>query len=171
MDCTRSFVVASNLNQSWSLGARLDVWTIGTQHYWFGSTATDQSLFFVEGFKNINIYGVDLIGDFITGGSSSSNCIINDWRVTVEFVGQAALSGGEVRPAVNSLAVNIDTAYINSFQLSRYKTKIEFSSPIQSVQQIKFRGYSADGYGNESLTSVNVNWDLKYVFYYNYEGE
>jgi hypothetical protein len=171
MDCLRSFVVASTLNQSWNLGAKLDTWTVGSQHFWEGSTATEQSFFYVEGFKNINIYGVDLIGDFRTGGSASSDCIITDWRVTVEFVGQPALVGGEVRPAVNLLSVNIDTPDINSFQLSRYKTKVEFSSPIQSVTEIKFRDYSAEGYGNESLTQVNVNWNLKYVFYYNYEGE
>lgn len=170
MDCLKSFVIASNLNQSFALGPNLDVWTIGTQNYWFGRTTTAIASFNVQGFKNINIYGVDLIGDF-RSGPGGSNCIIEDWRVNVDLLGQAPLLGGQVVPFTNSLNINVDPAFTNTFQLSRYKPTVMFKSPIQSVKEIRFQAYSANGYANQSLTNVTVNWNLKYVFYYEFEGE
>ena len=70
-----------------------------------------------------------------------------------------------------TLNVNIENYFVGSFKVSKYKRDIQFSSPIQSVSEIIFDGYSVQGHANESISLVTVNWDLNYVFYYKFEGE
>ena len=170
MDCLRSFVVSSNLNQSFALGANLDVWTINSNNFWYGRTVGASADFNIQGFKNINIFGVDLVGDF-KSGPSGTQVLIDNWEVNVDFIGQASLIGGNIDPITNDYNVNTDNFFSNSFHLSKYKRGFQLESPIQSVTQIKFSGYTASGHANESLTSVRVNWKLNYIFYYKYEGE
>jgi hypothetical protein len=170
MDCLRSFVISSNLNQSFALGPNLDVWTIGTNNYWFGRTIGANADFNIQGFKNINIFGIDVVGDF-KSGPGGTQVLIDNWEVNVDLIGQASLIGGEVDPIGNIYNVNTDNFFTNSFVLSKYKRGFELSSPIQSVTQIRFSGYTASGHANQSLLSVTVNWKLNYIFYYKYEGE
>jgi hypothetical protein len=170
MNCLRSVSIDSSLNQSWALGPNLDVWTIGTQNFWFGRTTAAFASFNVQGFKNINIYGVDVIGDF-KSGPGGSQCIIDDWQVSLNFIGQAPGLGGEVVPLVNGLNVNTSGALARTFELSRYKTSFRLETPIQSVTSIIFDRYTASGHANQSLLNVTVNWDLNFIFYYQFEGE
>ena len=169
MNCLKSFVVKSNLNTSFPVGISYANWTIGTERYWTAQTNSAVANFNVAGFKNINIFGFDVMGDFHT--ASPNNGIVDDWRINLEFVGQAPIIGGNINPVSNAYNLNTDAAFINDYQLSRYKTKIELATPIQSVTQIRFGGYQANGYGNQSLTDINLNWDLIFVFYYQFEGE
>ena len=171
MDCLKSFSIDSSLNQTWLLGPNLDVWTIGGNNYWFGRTTTEFAEYNVQGFKNINIWGVDVTGDFKSGPGGANNCIIDDWHVNLNLIGQFTALGGVINPLVNGLNVNNAVASTNSFELSRFKTNIKFASPIQSVSRIRFDNYIASGHANQSLLSVQVNWNLNYVFYYTFEGE
>jgi len=170
MDCMRSFSIASNLNQSFAIGPNLDVWTIGGENYWFGRTVGANADFDVQGFKNINIYGIDVVGDF-KSGPGGSQVIIDNWEVNIDLIGQAPRLGGTVNPVVNLYNVNTDNFFSNSFVLSKYKRSFLLSSPVQSVTQIRFNGYTASGHANQSLLLATVNWDLNYVFYYKFEGE
>lgn len=170
MDCLRSFSLASNLNQSFALGPNLDVWTIGGQNYWFGRTTTGFAQFDVIGYKNINIYGIDVVGDF-KSGPGGSQVIIDNWEVRVDLVGQPPLLGGTVSPNPNLLNVNNDLGFNNTFILSKYKRGFELSSPVQSVTAIQFQAYTASGHANQSLLNVTVNWNLNYIIYYKFEGE
>ncbi len=170
MDCLRSFSINSSLNQSWALGPNFDTWTIGTDRYWFGRTTTAFAQYNIQGFKNVNIYGIDVIGDF-KSGPGGSQVIIDNWEVNVDLIGLPPLLGGQTVPAVNSLNVNTDIAFINRFIVSKYKRAIQFESPIESVTEIRFDAYTASGHANQSLLSATVNWNLNYVFYYLFEGE
>lgn len=168
MDCLRSFSIKSNLNQSFAAGVNFQTWLVGTDKFFIAKTTTATASFLINGFKNINIYGMDVMGNF-SSGNGTSKAIIDDWEVGVEFVGQQPLLGGSV--AVNALNVNIENYNIGRFNPSKYKRNIQFSSPIQSVTEIIFDGYKVQGYANESISFVTVNWDLNYVFYYKFEGE
>ena len=170
MDCLRSFSLASNLNQSFALGPNLDVWTIGGNNYWFGRTVGSSADFNVQGFKNINIWGIDCVGDF-KSGPAGTQVLIDNWEVNIDIIGQAPILGGEVNPFTNDYNLNTDSFFRNSFVLSKYKRGFNLASPIQSVTQIRFDGYTASGQANESLLSVTVNWDLNYIIYYTFEGE
>ena len=170
MDCLRSFVINSSLNQSFALGPNLDVWTIGTDRFWFGRTTGANADFDIQGFKNINIYGIDLIGDF-KSGPGGSQVLIDNWEVNIDLIGQAPEIGGLINPIPNIYNVNTNNFFVNSFVLSKYKRGFELQSPIQSVTQIRFSGYTASGHGNQSLLNATVNWDLNFVFYYLFEGE
>ena len=170
MDCLRSFSLASNLNQSFALGPNLDVWTIGTDNYWFGRTVGASASFNVQGFKNINIFGIDVVGDF-KSGPGTTQVLIDNWEVNIDLIGQAPKLGGIVNPITNIYNLNQDNFFSNSFVLSKYKRGFKLASPIQSVTEIRFDGYTASGHANESLLSVTVNWDLNYIIYYKFEGE
>lgn len=170
MDCLRSFVINQSLNQSFALGIDLATWTIGGENYFIGRRVTAFAEFEVQGFKNVNIYGIDVVGDFASA-TGTSKAAVDDWRMSVQLIGQAPLLGGIINPLGNALSVNINPAFTNSFQLSRYKTKAEFSSPIQSVTIIRFDGLQVNGHANESLLNVTVNWNLNYIIYYKFEGE
>ena len=170
MDCMRSFVIDASLNQSWALGPNLDVWTIGTNNYWFGRTSTAFAQFDVRGFKNINIFGIDCVGDF-KSGPGGNQCLIDNWEVSIDLIGQPQIIGGTVTPITNLLNVNQEPAFINNFILSKYKRGFELSSPIQSVNGIQFQAFTASGHANQSLLNVTVNWNLNFIFYYKFEGE
>lgn len=170
MDCLRSFVIDASLNQSFALGPNLSVWTIGTDNYWFGRTTGANATFNVQGFKNINIHGIDCVGDMKSGPGLNS-CLIDNWEVTIDLNGQPSILGGSVTPLTNIYNVNTDNVYVNRFVLSKYKRDAKFSSPIKSVTSIDFSGFTASGHANLSLTSVAVNWDLNFIVYYTFEGE
>jgi len=170
MDCLRTFVINSSLNQNFALGPNFDTWTIGTDRYWFGRTTAAFAQFNVQGFKNINIFGIDCVGDW-KSSPGGSNCLIDNWEVRIDLIGQPSILGGEVVPLANLLNVNTTTASTNNFILSKYKRKVELSSPVQSVTAIQFQAYTASGHANQSLLSADVNWNLNFVFYYQFEGE
>ena len=166
----RSFSLASNLNQSFALGPNLDVWTIGTNNYWFGRTVGANADFDIQGFKNINIYGIDVVGDF-KSGPGTSQVLIENWEVNIDLIGQAPILGGIINPVTNDYNLNQDNFFRNSFVLSKFKRGFKLESPIQSVTQIRLSGYTASGIANESILNATVNWDLNYIFYYKFEGE
>ena len=169
MDCLRSFVFKSNLAASFPVGISYTNWTIGTQRYWTAQTNLAIATFLTAGFKNINIFGFDVMGDFCT--ASPNNGIVDDWRINLEFVGQPPIIGGSINPVVNGYNINTDSAFINDYQISRYKTLIELPTPIQSVTEIRFGGYQLNGHANQSLLDIDITWDLTFVFYYRFEGE
>ena len=171
MDCTNSFVINSTQSALFtSTGGEFITWNVGTNRFWQVSTifssATDLN---IQGFKNINIWGFDIVGDVTSNGLDAAS--IHDWRTNLSIIGQQPAIGNQILPYPNALNINTDINLINNYSLSRYKTKCELSSPIQSVTQIKFNSFEFDGTGNANLTGVNLRWKFTFVFYYTYEGE
>jgi hypothetical protein len=169
MDCLRSFSLSSPTTQIITAPDLL-TWSFVNQHYWSVSRL-GFSRFDISGFKNINIHGVDVIGDMNPSNTSASACIVNDWSVRMELKGQAPFVGGSVQTSPNFLSVQNSSAFVNVFVVSRYKTRIEFSSPIQSVNQIEFSQWAANGIANQNATQVELSWNFNFIFYYTFEGE
>jgi hypothetical protein len=61
MDCLRSFIVSIDQVTTFS-GTDVKTWFVGAQEFWVVEKA-GVSTFVPEGFKNIDIYGVDTPGD------------------------------------------------------------------------------------------------------------
>jgi len=168
MDCMRTFVLKSDANATFS-NPNFLTWAVGVQRYWQVITTYPTATFSVQGFKNINIFGVDVIGDFAS--ENPNHGLIEDWRITLLINGQAPIISGSINPVPNGFNINTDSVFLNRYQLSRYKTSVRFDTPIQSAKTIQFQNYSASGHANQSLTDINLNWDLNFVFYYQFEGE
>ena len=169
MDCLRSFSLSSPANET-LVAPDFDYWQLGVQHYW-SVEKNGFSYFDIQGFKNINIYGIDVVGDFMGAKSLASNAIVNDWSVGIELVGQPALVGGVLQSVPNFLSIQNEAPYVNFFTLSKFKRKFELATPIQSVTQIKFQDWKAFGIANESITQIQLLWNLNFIFYYKFEGE
>ena len=169
MDCLRSFSLSSPANQTLA-APDFDTWTIGTSNFW-SVNVNGSSIYQIRGFKNINIWGFEIVGDFNGSPTLASNGIVQDWSVGFVFNGQAPLIGGGTVLAPNFLSITDVNPFVNFFLASRYKTKVMLESPIQSVGQIEFTNWKANGIANENLLQIQLDWNLNFVFYYTFEGE
>lgn len=64
MECLRSFNFVASGQSNWS-GTDVKTWFVGAQEFWTFNR-TGSSIFTPQGFKNIDVYGVDLVGNFGT---------------------------------------------------------------------------------------------------------
>ena len=96
MDCLRSFNFSIKANTNVTTG--LTEWSVGSENYWT-YTELKQSRYNIQGFKNINLYGIDCVG-FI--GSSffgvGGNAIVDDWGIDILVQGQRPLIGNTITP-------------------------------------------------------------------------
>jgi len=168
MKCFRSFTFVSRDNGSFG-GGDIDTWTIGLQNFW-AVTKLGTSTFFIEGFKNVDIYSIEAVGDVFCDLGTGNSVIVNNWAFTVQINGKVPLISGFKNSSPNDFALqNPDsTPFI---QLGRFISKLEYSDPVRSVTSIQIGILRASGIGNESLTDINLNWNVAFTVKYLYEGE
>jgi hypothetical protein len=171
MDCLRSFNFRVELISNISGGTELKQWTTGAnQHFWQVSTLST-STYNIEGYKNINVYGIDVLGTIQTQTNTIINgAIVNDWSIDVAVGGQRPIIGGSMA-ATNIYAVDLETAANKSFSIGKYTNSLKFASPYESVKFIQLGRTLAQGYGWETLAAVNLRWNLNFVVFYKFEGE
>lgn len=173
MDCLRSFNFGVDRISTIS-GADLKQWATGTaQHFWQISTPPgDTSTYNIQGFKNINVYGIDVIGSVQTQTNTAvDGVIVNDWFIDVLINGQQPLVGGNVTAAPNAYALDLSLPGNNSFELGRYSNSVKFASPYLSCKFIQLGGTLAQGIAYQTLGSVNIRWKMNFVVYYKFEDE
>jgi hypothetical protein len=146
-------------------------WSVGAQHFWVYTSSLPDSIFNVEGFKNINIHKITLNGNVGTSNLPVlSGIIVQNWLFNVEIIGQNSVIGGNVSVSPNGF--NMFTQPTNPvFALSKYTPSIEFTTPIQSAKKINFTAFYADGVGAEVTTNGQLNWGINCTIYYKFEGE
>ena len=171
MDCLRSFSFATRQNSSLS-GGQIKQWFTGAaQHFWsseFGGNSTIK----IQGFKNIDIYGIDVIGSVQTLTSSATGgVIVNDWYMQVAIDGSLPLVSGENQLAPNYWLIDSNGTINKSFALGKYTNSVKFATPFTSVKNISLLNLISQGTAYQTLTDINLNWDLNFVVYYKYEGE
>ena len=66
---------------------------------------------------------------------------------------------------------NILTPYNDALSLTKYNQKLTFLSPIQSFTRVSFTNFFANGNNAQFINSVNLRYNLTFLFNYNYEGE
>lgn len=173
MDCLKSFALTTTNVATYTVASgAVDVW--GTNNN-FNILAPLISNFNVQGFKNINVFGLDIIGNASSGYGNAVDRINNanalDWDVTIQLGGQVPLVGGV-------LGVNNDWPIITNqpftqqnYVLSKYKTSVRFESPIESVKTISLLDFHAMGNGAESVLQVRMGYFFQVMVYYKFEGE
>ena len=145
-------------------------WSIGGQNFWCFAPPNTPSNYKVQGYKNINIYGVELGGDITTDNAPGGfQCLVENYSVQLQIMGQNSVIGGVF---VGPNGFSLSTQAINPiFKVSKYLPKMNFATPIQSSTEIIFSSLKADGIANESLISAQININLSLTFFYKYEGE
>jgi hypothetical protein len=98
------------------------------------------------------------------------NANANDFEIGVQLVGQLPKPIGVIG-SPNDLPIITNTFIEQIYTLSKYKTSVEFSTPIQSVKSISFYDFKAFGNNLENLAQVKMGYQLQFIFYYQFEGE
>jgi len=171
MDCLKSFNISINGDVVYT-GLDVKSWTNGGQNFFHMETdgITDISEFTIEGFKNINVFGVSVTGGVMPQiGALTDSGIIDDWRFEIILDGQLPLISGTV--GTNFFAINPDGVNNKLFSLSKNTDVVNFASPFQSVKKITFNRLLIQGYGLQTIGTIALNYDLNFTFFYKYEGE
>lgn len=173
MDCLRSFsLTITDQNTYTAASSSLTVWSHGQNHS-YAIYSTDSSTFLIQGFKNINVFKVDMIGNVSSAYGNAprvDNANANDFEIGVQLVGQLPQPIGVIG-SPNDLPIITNTFIEQIYTLSKYKTSVEFSTPIQSVKSISFYDFKAFGNNLENLAQVKMGYQLQFIFYYQFEGE
>lgn len=170
MDCLRSFIVSIDQVTTFS-GTDVKTWFVGAQEFWVVEKA-GVSTFVPEGFKNIDIYGVDVIGNVSTQkAAATGGVVVQDWGFEILIEGQLPLVSGTVTTSPNYWNIQTTTTGTRTFALSKNTNSLKFADPIGSVKNINFEVLRAQGVGGQTAGVVSLDWDLSFIFFYKYEGE
>ena len=174
IDCMQSFRVRIRGNTTVS-SANGSIRTWGTLGQYFYSLSfapnNGSSVYNIEGFKNVNIYGVHLNGGVKGSPTSANKCaVVNDWYFGIGIDGNYPLVSGS-KGTPNDWDILTDGTGLNIFTLSKNTNLLRMDSPMTSVKKITFDVMSAQGVGAEFLNEVTLNYNLDFTFFYKYEGE
>jgi len=170
-ECLRSFNFATRTNSNFT-GTEIKTWITGGQHCWSAEIGSYSSIYNIQGFKNINVYGIQAIGQVGTlNGAPLGGVIVNDWTIDVTINGQRPLIGANVTVSPNSYSLSTTATNNRIFPISKYSNYVKFADPFQSVTSIELGGTTANGVGWQTLTNVNLLWQFNFIVYYKFEGE
>jgi hypothetical protein len=167
----RSFVFAIDLIQDVTGAAQVKQWATSVgNHYWQASVG-NLSKYNIQGFKNIEVYGVDVVGSIQTQTNVGINgCIVNDWMIEVKLNGQQPIVGGFI-DGVNTYALDTTNPINNTYMLGRFSNSVKFESPYISTRSIEIGTTYAQGIAYQTLLALNLRWKMNFVVYYKFEGE
>ena len=171
MDCLRSFnfALANQSNYDASLGFKY--WQINSQHYWLIDQSLPNVKYLVQGFKNINVFKIELSGDVNSSPAFVPyEALVQNWKWDLQILGQNSTNVGILAPAQNPGYMVIQETN-PSFRLSKFQPSIEFETPIQSAKEIIFTNFYCDGIANKTTTSAQVGFVINVTVFYKYEGE
>lgn len=168
MDCLKSFTIYTNSNENAS-APKSDIWGAVHGGYWIYNNG-GISTFTIQGFKNINVHGVECQGDLSCLINTGNSVIVQDWAFDIQINGQNPLVSGTVTAAPNNYNIS-PQAQNPIFSLGKYNSKFMLASPIQSAKTLTINGLRASGFGNENAAVLNIAWNVNFIIYYTYEGE
>lgn len=169
MDCLKSFTFHSSTSRNFT---NAYVWTQNGNNYWV-LDSSQSSTFNIQGYKNVNIHGIEVIGSIQSFQPNvTDNCIVQDWGTTLQIQGGTIPQvSGNITSAPNDWLLDNSSAFARLFTIGKFQNKVMFSSPFESVQSIRLLNINASGIGAQTNVSVSLQWNLQWVFYYTYEGE
>jgi len=172
MDCLRSFNFSIANQSNYGAAQGFLYWQIGTQHFWTLDIASASgSKYEIQGFKNINIFKIELTGDVNSSPQFSPyQCIVQNWSLGLEIVGQNSTSVGTVLSSPNIFSM-IEQATNPFMRLSKFQNSVTFESPIQSAKEIIIKNLFVDGIANQTSTSAEIGYVINFTVFYKYEGE
>jgi hypothetical protein len=168
MDCLKSFTFILENSTNFTT-PDVNVWGTAPQNYWNVRVA-GSSTFTIEGFKNINIHKIEIVGN-INSRSTGNNTIVQDWELLFRINGNQIGIGNTINATNNfGLLTQLNGPY---WSVSKFNPFINLETPITSVQSIQVIRINANGIGVENIItpSINLNYFLTFVCYYSFEGE
>jgi hypothetical protein len=172
MDCLNTFTL--NIFQNFTIDTpKFITWnTSNNYHPWamqIGEQAPSVSVtdFNIQGFKNIDFYGVTMIGNcYPTIPTASRQGLVEDWGIDLNLTGSPSLIGGNF--GTNNFGF---TQGSNRISLSKYQNDYKLESPIGSVTQIQIINFNASGIQAEANTGIELTFDVTLIIHYKFEGE
>lgn len=171
MDCLRSFNFSIAQQSNWT-APDFKGWAVGAQHFWLLELSTAPgSKYIVEGFKNINVFKIEINGTVYSSALPVGvSAITNNWHTFIEVVGQNSQSAGTIVASPNPFGMVLQP--INpTFVLSKFENTISFPSPIQSVRELIVKAFYAEGIANQLILNAQLGFILNFTVFYKYEGE
>jgi hypothetical protein len=171
MDCYRSFSFRAGGNVNITT-PELKQWVTGAaQHFWQADAGTS-STYNIQGYKNIDVYGIDLIGSVQSSATAAiGGVIVNDWSINVLVGGQPPLLGGFITTSPNYYNIDGNAAGNIIYPMGKFSNSLRFGTPLISTKFIQIQKTMCQGIGYETLGSVNLLWDLNFVVFYKFEDE
>lgn len=173
MDCLRSFSFGVSTIQTLVTPTDLKQWTVGTENYWQALTngaIALPSIYNMQGYTNIDIYGIDVIGDIQTQTNTGvEGCIVDNWTIDVITNGQHPLIGGSTTGGFYTIDYTLPEN--NIFALGKYTNSVKFASPIISPTAITLGRTRISGHGWQTAGSINLFWRVNFIVYYQFQGE
>lgn len=170
MDCLDSFTINLRGNDLIGLGP-IDVWEDQSQRYFALNLSNNLSRYNIQGFKTIEIYGVDVIGNVQHDVTRTGfGCLVTDWSFQIQLQGTLPLVSGNIQNSPNYWNILTNTEAL-IYRMSKNTNSIRLVSPIQSMQYVEFSGLFAQGTGVENGNAIGLEWHFDFIFYYKYQGE
>jgi hypothetical protein len=167
----KSFSFVSTLSQTVPVGLSLDMWGVSPSISWAYQQKQSGSTVNIQGFKNINIHSIKAVGDVFTSLLNTGySMVVEDWIFYVGINGQSPLVGANVTASPNTMNVAIQ-GNNPIYSLSKYRTSLDFTDPITSVQSIQLLDVRASGLSAQALTNINLGWYVNFLVYYTFQDE
>lgn len=169
MECLKSFSIAISQGRTFNVsGTNVKNWGTAGNYHWVINEQGGASIIDIQGFKRIDLYGIEMLGNIQTDVGINDGAIVSDYSFNIGIGGQVPLVSGVTRTTPNFWALN---GSVTDFDLSKYSNKVEFASPYSGVTSLVFNSFSAQGNNGETLNSISLDIKLQFVFYYKYDGE
>lgn len=169
MNCIKTFTFTTSQSLN-GTGAFIKTWGAAPQNYWLYESSPSTSTFNIQGFKNINIYGIEANGYVNSIYSSNYQALVDDWTFILRVNGQNPSVSGNITVSPNNYAIVQDL--INpTFAVTKFNPRFNLADPITSATSIQIIGFRAQGIGAADLGTVNVTFLMNFIVYYDYEGE
>ena len=94
MNCLRTFSFFASDSGNFST-PDLNVWGLAPQNYWNVRVAAT-STFNIQGFKNINIFKVQSVGNISTLLGTGNSAIVQDWEIELKINGVQGTIGNTI---------------------------------------------------------------------------
>lgn len=177
MEClkTANFTISGILTDTGTVtGSQVNFWT----DYALKMTGFTANIplvnceFTPQGFKNVDLYCVEVIGSIISNNSIGGNFVCNDYAFQTLIFGTFPLLGGII-PTGTPFQINQGVSG-TGFPFSKTHSKITFNSPVKSFSRISFPNLFFTGYA-PTLIGVTEELNFRYEFdiflHYKFEGE
>lgn len=169
MECMRSFNFIAGGQANW-VAPDIKTWFVGAQEFW-AFERNGSSTFTPQGFKNIDVYGISLIGNIGTlEAAPLGGAIPTDWSARISINGQLPQLGGIIA-VTNDFNFSNSSPGANLFELGRFQPNVKFADPIKSVTSIVLNQLKSNGSGGQTSGNVNLQYSFNFVVYYKFEGE
>jgi len=174
MECLRSFVQdykIIGLLSSFPGGARR-FYTIGLNTYCVAAIdidlAPNPAVFTPQGFKNIDVYGIKLAGNFTSDPNNLTlNGMIYNWGARITTVGSYGQISASIPNTLN-FAINENPQIIG---LNNLNPEVEYPSPIKSVSNVIIDTIVFSAEHCQSAVDLALICDVQLIVYYKFEGE